>query len=149
MKLHAELQATGGNTTGFQIPDDLMAALGGGGRPKVKLTVKGHEFRTSIARMGGSYWLGVSSERRAEAGLTAGEMLDVDIELDTAERTLDVPDDLALALAAAPTAKAYWDALSYSNRRWHVLQVTGAKAAETRARRVARAVEMLGEGRAR
>jgi hypothetical protein len=149
MKLHAELQATGGNTTGFQIPDDLIAALGGGGRPKVKVTVKGHEYRTSIARMGGSYWLGLSSERRADAGVAAGDMLDVDIELDTAERTLDVPEDLALALAAAPAAKAFWDALSYSNRRWHVLQVTGSKVAETRTRRVARSVEMLSEGRAR
>jgi uncharacterized protein YdeI (YjbR/CyaY-like superfamily) len=76
-------------------------------------------------------------------------MLDVDIELDTAERTLDVPEDLALALAAAPAAKAFWDALSYSNRRWHVLQVTGSNVAETRTRRVARSVEMLSEGRAR
>jgi hypothetical protein len=149
MKLHAELQATGGNTTGFQIPDDLIAVLGGGGRPKVKVTVKGYEFRSSIARMGGSYWLGVSSERRAAAGVSAGDMLDVDIELDTAERTLDVPEDLALALTAAPVAKAFWDGLSYSDRRWHVLAVTGAKAAETRARRVSRSVEMLSEGRAR
>jgi hypothetical protein len=83
MKLHAELQATGGSTTGFQVPDDLMTILGGGGRPKVKVTVNGYEFRTSIARMGGSYWLGVSGERRAAAGLTAGDMVDVDIVLDT------------------------------------------------------------------
>jgi hypothetical protein len=149
MKLHAELQATGGSTTGFQVPDDLMAALAGGGRPKVKVTVKGYEFRTSIARMGGSYWLGVSSERRTAAGVTAGDMLDVDIVLDTEERTVDVPEDLAAALASAPAAKAFFDSLSVSKRQWHVVQVTGAKAAETRARRVAKSVEMLGEGRAR
>ena len=149
MRLHAELQATGGTTTGFQVPDDLIAALGGGGRPKVKVTVRGHEFRTSIAKMGGSYWLGKSGERRTAAGVAAGDMLDVDIELDTAERTSDVPEDLALALAAAPAAKAFWDGLSYSKQQWHVLQVTGAKGAETRARRVARSVEMLSEGRAR
>jgi hypothetical protein len=149
MKLHAELQATGGSRTGFQVPDDLMTILGGGGRPKVKVTVNGYEFRTSIARMGDSYWLGVSGERRAAAGLTAGDMADVDIVLDTEERTVGVPEDLALALAAEPAAQAFFAGLSPSKQQWHVLQVTGAKTAETRARRVIKSVEMLSEGRAR
>lgn len=149
MKLHAELQATGGSTTGFEVPDDLMTILGGGGRPKVKVTINGHEFRTSIAKMSGSYWLGISSERRAAAGLKAGDMADVEIVLDTEERTVEVPEDLAGALAAEPAAKAFFEGLSPSKKQWHVLQVTSAKTAETRARRVAKSVEMLSEGRAR
>jgi hypothetical protein len=149
MKLHAELQAAGGSKTGFQVPDDLVTVLGGGGRPKVKVTVNGHEFRTSIARMGGSFWLGVSSERRAASGLRAGDMVDVEIVLDTEERTVEVPGDLAQALAAEPAAKAFFDGLSPSKKQWHVLQVTSAKTAETRDRRVTKSVEMLSEGRAR
>ena len=149
MRFRAELQATGGNTAGFQVGDEVVTALGGGGRPKVVVTVNGFEWRSSIARMGGSYWLGVSMERRAAAGIAAGEVLDVDVVLDTAVREVEVPADLAAALAAEPAAQAFWDGLSYSTKSWHVLQVTGAKTAETRARRVARSTAMLAEGRAR
>jgi hypothetical protein len=149
MRFRAELQATGGNTTGFQVDDEIVAALGGGGRPKVAVTVNGVDWRSSIARMGGTYWLGVSAERRAAAGIAAGEVLDVDVVLDTAPREVEVPADLAAALAADPAASAFWAGVSPSNKSWHVLQVTGAKAAETRARRVAKSVAMLREGRAR
>jgi hypothetical protein len=149
MKFSGELQATGGNTTGFQIPDATVEELGGGGRPKVVVTVNGYTFRSSIARMGGEYWLGVSAERRTAAGIGAGDLLDLEIELDTAPRQIEVPDDLAAALDADPAAKEFWGTVSYSNQRWHVEQVTGAKKAETRAARVAKSVAMLREGRAR
>lgn len=149
MRFTGELQATGGNTTGFEIPDALVAELGGGGRPKVAVTVNGHTFRGSIAKMGGAYWLGVSAERRAEAGLTAGDVLDLDIELDTAPRVVEVPADLAEALAADEAARTFWAGLSHTNQKWHADQVTGAKKAETRAARVAKSVAMLREGRAR
>ncbi|GAA3343282.1 hypothetical protein GCM10020358_41580 [Amorphoplanes nipponensis] len=143
------MRATGGATTGIPVDDEVVAALGGGGRPKVVVTVNGFEWRGSIAKMGGAYWLGVSAERRAAAGIAAGEVLDVEVVLDTAAREVEVPADLAAALDAEPAARACWDGLSFSNRSWHVLQVTGAKTAETRARRIARSVATLAEGRAR
>ncbi|GAA0920849.1 YdeI/OmpD-associated family protein [Virgisporangium aurantiacum] len=149
MKFSGELQATGGNTTGFQIPDAFVEELGGGGRPKVVVTVNGYTFRSSIAKMGGEYWLGVSAERRAAAGVTAGDLLDLEIELDTAPREIEVPADLAAALDADPGAKEFWGGMSYSNQRWHAEQITGAKKAETRAARVAKSIAMLREGRAR
>ena len=149
MRFRAELRSTGGNTAGFLVDDEVVAGLGGGGRPKVVVTVNGLEWRGSIARMGGAYWLGVSAERRTAAGIAAGEVLDVDVVLDTAVREVEVPADLASALDAEPAARTFWDAMSYSNKSWHVLQVTGAKAAETRARRVAKSVAMMLEGRAR
>jgi uncharacterized protein YdeI (YjbR/CyaY-like superfamily) len=99
--------------------------------------------------MGSRFMLGVSKERRAAAGVTPGQMLDVDVELDTAPREIEVPEDLASALAADPQAKAFFDSLSYSKQQWHTLQVSGAKQAETRARRVAASVAMLRDGRAR
>ena len=149
MRFRGELRSTGGNTAGFQIDDDVVAALGGGGRPKVVVTVNGFEWRSSIARMSGEYWLGVSAERRAAAGIAAGEALEVEVVLDTAVREVEVPADLAAALETEPAAKAFWDGMSFSNKSWHVLQITGAKAAETRARRVARTLTMMAEGRAR
>jgi hypothetical protein len=149
MKLTAELQATGGNTTGFRVPDEFVAELGGGGRPKIVAAVNGYRWRTSIARMGGEYWLGVSAANRAGAGVTAGEVLEVEVTLDTAAREVEVPEDLARALAADPAAKAFWDGLSFSNKRYHVEQITGAKTDATRERRVAKSIRLLGSGKAR
>jgi hypothetical protein len=149
MKFTGELQATGGSTTGFRITDAFVDGLGGGGRPKVVVTVDGFTFRSSIARMGGAYWLGVSAERRAAGDLRAGEVYDLEIGLDTAPREIEVPADLAAALDAAPAAREFWGTVSASNRRWHVEQVTGARKAETRAARVAKSIAMLSEGRAR
>ena len=97
MKLKAELEATGGNTTGFRVPDEFVAELGGGGRPKIVAVVNGYRWRTSIARMGGEYWLGVSAANRTGAGVTAGEVLEVEVALDTAAREVEVPADLARA----------------------------------------------------
>jgi uncharacterized protein YdeI (YjbR/CyaY-like superfamily) len=93
--------------------------------------------------------VGVSAENRAGAGVAGGDEVDVDVELDTAPREVDVPPDLAAALAAEPEARRTFEGLSYSNRSWHVLQVTGAKSEETRQRRIARSVDALKQGRAR
>ena len=147
--LRAELFSSGKNTAGFVIPDELVDQLGGGRHPKVRVRLNGTEFGTSIASMGGRFLLGVSAERRAASGAIPGQTYDVEIELDTAPRQIEVPDDLAAALAAEPSAQAMFESLSYSNQSWHVLQITGAKQPETRARRVAKSVAMLAEGRAR
>lgn len=149
MRFRGELLSTGKTTAGFEVPDSVVEELGGGGRPKVAVAIDGYTFRTSIARMGGRYLFGVSSERRYESGLTPGQTYDVEVELDTAVREVELPEDLAAALAAEPTAKAFFDSLSYSKQQWHTLQVSGAKTPETRARRVTASVTMLREGRAR
>ncbi|MEU4426551.1 YdeI/OmpD-associated family protein [Actinoplanes sp. NPDC024001] len=149
MELRAELQKTGGNTTGFRIADEFVAELGGGGRPKVVVRVNGFEFRSSIARMGGEYWLGVSAERRTAGGLEGGQVYDLEIALDDAPRSVEVPEDLAAALAAEPEAQAFWDRMSFSNQRWHAEQLTSAKTAETRARRLAKSLDLLRAGKAR
>jgi hypothetical protein len=149
MKFTAELFSTGKNTAGFVVPEGVVESLGGGGHPKVSVTVNGYTFRTSIARMGGRYLLGFSGERRTEAGVTPGAVFEVDVELDTAERVLDVPEEFAAALAADAKAQEFWGTLSYSKQQWHVLQVTSAKTDATRDRRIEKSIEMLREGRAR
>lgn len=149
MRFRAELESTGKTAAGFEVPEPIVEQLGGGGHPKVTVTVNGFEFRTSIAKMGGRYLLGVSADRRQEAGVEAGQVLDVVIELDTSPRQIETPDDLTAALAAEPRAKEFWDTLTYSKQSWHVYQVTSAKKAETRAARIEKSVAMLREGRAR
>ena len=93
--------------------------------------------------MGGRFLLPVSAEVRAGAGIAAGDVVDVDVVLDTSTRSVVVPDDLASALTRNKAAKAAFEALSYSNQRRHVLAVEGAKAADTRARRIEKIVAEL------
>jgi hypothetical protein len=149
MRFRAELESTGKNTAGFEVPETVVEGLGGGGHPKVVVVVDGFTFRTSIARMGGRFLLGVSADRRAQGGITPGQVYDVDVDLDTSPREIEVPDDLAAALAADDAATKFWDTLSYSKQSWHVHQVTSAKKAETRAARIEKSVTMLRDGRAR
>lgn len=149
MRFRAELESTGKTTAGFEVPEEVVEGLAGGGHPKVSVTVDGFTFRTSIAKMGGRFLLGVSAERRAQAGIEPGQVFDVDVELDTAPRETEVPEDLAAALAADALAKSFWDTLTHSKQSWHVHQVTSAKKPETRAARVEKTIAMLREGRAR
>ena len=149
MKFTAELESSGKTTAGCEVPAEIVEGLGGGGHPKVSVTINGYTFRTSIARMGGRFMFGVSSERRTAAGVSAGDVLEVDVELDTAPREVDVPEEFAAALAADPAAAEFWQTLSYSKQQWHTLQVSGAKTEETKARRIEKSIGMLREGRAR
>jgi hypothetical protein len=149
MTYRTRIAATGPNTTGILVPEDVLASLGGGKRPAVTVRIGGHTYRSSVATMDGRAMISLSAENRAAAGVAAGDEVDVEVLRDTAPREVDVPADLQAALDAEPDARATWDGLSYSNRRWHVLQIEGAKAAETRRRRIDRSIATLKEGRAR
>ncbi|MDQ1683052.1 MAG: hypothetical protein QOH99_1593 [Frankiaceae bacterium] len=147
MRFRALLQSNGKSAAGFVVPPSVVEGLGAGGHPKVTVTVAGHTYRSSIAKMGGTFMLGMSNEHRALAGIEPGSEFDVEVELDTQVREVEVPEDLAAALDADPAARAYFDKLSYSNKLRHVLAITGAKAAETRERRIAKSVELFHDGR--
>lgn len=149
MRFRTTIVQSGRNTTGIQVPDEVMEALGAGKRPAVTVTVNGYRYRSTVASMGGVAMVSLSAEHRAGAGVAGGDEVEVDLELDTAPREVEVPADLAAALDAEPAARSTFDRLSYSNRSWHVLQVTGAKTDETRQRRIARSVDLLKQGRAR
>ena len=149
MKFRTTILESGGTTTGIRVPDEVMDALGKGKRPAVRVTINGFTYRSTVATLGGEPMVGVSAENRAGANVKGGDEVDVDIELDTEPREVSVPEDLAAALEADAAARGTWDRLSYSNRSWHVLQVTGARTDETRQRRIARSIEALREGRVR
>lgn len=143
------IKRTGKTAMGFEVPPAAVAALGAGKRPPVTVTFNGYTYRNTIAVMGGAYMIGVSSDHRGPAGVSGDEEVEVTLELDTAPRVVDVPADLATALDADPAARATFETLSYSNRSWHVLHVTGTKNPETRARRVEKSIAALREGRIR
>ena len=137
------VQAEGMNATGLRVPAEAVAALGTGKRPKVTVSLNGYTYRTTVAAYGDVFMLPLSAEHRAAAGVKAGDEVEVTIELDLAPRTVEVPADLAAALAAQPGATAAFDALSYTMRKEYVRQVEEAKALETRHRRIAGIVAKL------
>ena len=149
MRFHTTILQSGKTATGIRIPDEIVEGLGAGKKPPIRVTINGYTYRSTVAVMGGDYMVGVNADNRAGAGVAGGDEVDVDIELDTAPREVSVPADLAAALDAEPDARRTFDALSYSNKSWHTLQVEGAKTGETRQRRIARSVEILREGRPR
>ncbi|MFC5379287.1 YdeI/OmpD-associated family protein [Aquipuribacter nitratireducens] len=142
------LHATGRNT-GIVVPPEVLDRLGAGKRPPVHVTVDGYEYRSTVGSMGGRAMISVSAAVREAAGLTAGDVIDVTLRVADTPREVDVPADLAAALAARPAAAAFFAGLSNSLQRYHVDQVNGAKTDETRQRRIAKAVELFLAGRQR
>jgi hypothetical protein len=147
MRFRATIQLGGKTATGIHVPDEVVASLGSGKRPPVRVTVNGHTYRSSVASVGGEFMLPVSAEVRERAGVAAGDEVDVDIELDTGPREVTVPPDFTDALDRDADARRFFDGLSYSNKRRLVISIEDAKTAETRQRRIAKAVSMLREGR--
>lgn len=131
-----------GNNTGIEVPTAVIEQLGGGRRPAVVVTVNGFTYRSTVGVMAGKHLIPFSADKRRDTGLGGGDDLTVDVEIDTAPRTIEVPDDLAGALASAGLRSAF-DALSPSAQKAHVTAVTGAKALETRQRRVERVIGSL------
>jgi hypothetical protein len=132
-----------GNNTGIEVPPDVLAGLDAGKRPAVVVSVNGYEYRSTVASMGGKYLLPFSAERRKESGIGGGDPIEVELTVDTTPRVVEVPDDLRRALDASPAAAAAWQKLAPSQKKAHVTSVLGAKAAETRARRIAAVVLKL------
>jgi hypothetical protein len=143
VQLRLTLEPQGGNNAGFVVPDDVVDQLGGGRRPKVVVTLNGHTWRSSIASMGGRFLLGVNKANRDAAGVAAGDELDLEVVLDEQERTVEVPEDLAAALAGDDAAAQAWSTWSYTKQKEAARQLTEAKRPETRARRLEKVLTEL------
>jgi hypothetical protein len=143
------LRQSGKEATGIEIPPEVIKSLDAGKVPPVALTVNGYAYRSTVAVVGGQYMVGFNADHRAASGIKAGDVFDVEIHVDREPRTVEVPADLAAALDAEPRARATFEQISNSNKRWHVAPVTGAKTADTRQRRIDKSIAMLRDGRAR
>ena len=147
MDFRTTVVQSGKTATGLQVPDEVVDSLGAGKRPPVVVTVGGHTYRTTVAPMGGAFWVPLAAEHREAAGVQAGEEVDVRLELDTAPRDTVPPDDLDAALD--DDARAHFHALAPSHRKEWVRWVEEAKKPGTRAARITRTVDALREGRKR
>ncbi len=140
-KFKAVLGSDAGNLF-FEVPFDVKKEFGKA-RPPVKVSINGYSYRSTIAVYGGKFYVPVRKERREGAGVKGGDMVEVTLALDTAPRRVTPPPELLAALGKNALAKTRWEGLSYSHQREHAEAILKAKKAETRARRVAKTVEML------
>ena len=147
MTFQATIEQAGKTATGIEVPEEVVTDLGSGRRPRVRVTLRGHTYRSTIAARGARFLLPVSAAHREAAGVVAGDEVRVGVELDTEPREVTVPPDFAAALDADDAARRTFAGLSYSQQKWFVHGIEEAKRPETRARRIEKAVERLREGR--
>lgn len=143
MKFRALIEGAGKTAAGIEVPAEVVGAIGSTKRPAVRVTINGHTYRSTVAVLGGRYMIGVSAEVRAAAGVSAGEQVDVEMELDTAPREVTVPAALAKELEGDAVVRQRFDALSYSKKRLLVDPIANAKTDETRQRNLAKAMTQL------
>jgi hypothetical protein len=149
IRFTAQLQPRG-PAAAVVLDDAQVAAVGEGAkRFPVVATVNGYTWRTSVARMGGEFLLGLNREVRQSAGVEAGDEVEVTVELDLAPREVEVPAPLAAALAADPQAEASFGRMAFTHRKEYARWVAEAKQEQTRQRRVQQALEMIRAGKTR
>ena len=148
MKFRAKVIPSG-NATAVEIPTDVVKALDSGPRPLIAVTVNGHTWRRRVALMRGKCLVGISAANRAASGIAEGDVVEVDLKLDTEPRVVPEPPDIARGLNDDPEARAAFDRLTYGLKRKDVAAIEEAKSSEVRQRRIAKLVTRMRSDRAR
>ena len=141
--------AVTGNNTGIVVPEEAIEQLAAGNRPPVLVNVNGYEYRNTVGVMGGTHMIGISAAIRKATGLKGGDPIRVTLTVADTPREVAIPDDFAAALAADEAASAFFGKLSNSLQRYHIDNIVGAKSADTRQRRIDKALALFRDGKQR
>ncbi len=131
-----------GNHASLEIPQEILEELGTHKRAPLIICINDHTYRSTAVGVAGTCRVVFPQKDRAAAGVKAGDSVTVTLELDGGRREVDVPSELATALASAGLTEVF-ESLTYSARKEHARKVADAKAVETRDRRIAAVVESL------
>ena len=132
-----------GNNTGIEVSDKTLIELGGGKKPLVVITINDYSYRSAVGKMGDKFMISLSAENRKNANVKGGDTVEVNLELDPAPRTVEVPDNLQKEFDKNKLAEANFHELAPSKKKALVLSITGAKTEETRNKRIKKAIESL------
>ncbi|MEP7279553.1 MAG: YdeI/OmpD-associated family protein [Bacteroidota bacterium] len=132
-----------GNNTGIEVPEKIIAQLGAGKKPSVVITLNGYTYRNTVAVMGGKYLVSLSKVNRTNAGVKGGDTLEINLDLDTAPRLVELPPDFEKIIGKNKPAGIAYGKLSPSRKKAMVLSITDAKTKETRAKRIEKALAEL------
>ncbi len=137
-----------GTWTFLSIPLEVSAGFGSKGQVRIKGTINGFPFRSTALPMGdGTHYLVVGKDIRDHIAATQGDTVKVWLELDLETRRAEVPEELKQALNSQPPAAAAFEKMSYSHQKEWISWIMSAKQAETRLRRVEKAVAMITLGK--
>ncbi len=136
----------GSSATGFIAPFDVPATFGTRARVPVRGTINGYPFRSSLMPMGGSYCMAVNKSMREGAKVQVGDEVDVVMERDVEERTMEAPAELKQELGKSKKAQARWDELAFTVKKEMANAIAGAKQEETKKRRLAKVMQVLKTG---
>jgi hypothetical protein len=132
----------------LQIPFDVEKLWGTKARLSVRGTMNGFAFRNLIFPDGkGGHTMPVNKTMQGSAKAGPGDVVKMELEPDNAPRIVATPPDFKKALAGDKAAAAFFERIAPSSRKMYVEWITGSKQAETRARRIAKAVQMLRAGK--
>jgi Bacteriocin-protection, YdeI or OmpD-Associated/Domain of unknown function (DUF1905) len=137
-----------GNNTGINVPEKIIESLGAGKKPPVVITLKKYTYRSTVAVKNGLYMVSLSAEHRKNANVSGGEEVEINIELDTEPRTVELPPDFQKSLDKNKEAKNAFTKLAPSRKKAMVLSITGAKTEETKIKRIEKAINSLIQGKA-
>ena len=122
----------------------MLDKLGGGKKPLVAVTLNNYTYRSAVGKMGNKFMISLSAENRKNANVKGGDSLEINIELDTEPRTVEIPIDLQKEFVKNKIAKANFEKLAPSKKKEMVRSINDAKTEETKLKRIEKAIEMLG-----
>ena len=132
-----------GNNTGIELSEKMIETLGEGKKPLVIVTLNNYTYRSAVGKMGEKYMISLSAENRKNANVKGGDLVEVILELDSAPRTVDVPEELKNELDKNKIAKANFEKLAPGKKKAIVLSIADAKTEETKLRRIEKIIETL------
>jgi hypothetical protein len=141
--------AATGNNTGIVVPDNVIERLGAGRRPSVAVELNGYKYRSTVGVMQGKHMISISAAVRKATGLKGGDPISVSLSVADGPQDVELPHDFSSALAAEPEAEAFFRSLSNSLQRYHIDNINGAKSADTRQRRIDKAISLFLDGKQR
>ena len=128
-------------------PVDVSDYFGTRGRVPVRGTINGFPFRSSLMPCGGPHLMPVNKALRAGAGAQPGDTVEVVMERDLEERTVEAPPELEKQLAKSEKARERWDSLSFTHKKEMANCIRNAKQEETKKRRLAKVLDVLESGK--
>lgn len=142
MKFKTKILQTG-NNTGIEVSEKILEKLGGGKKPLVIVTINNYTYKSAVGKMGNKFMISLSADNRTKAGVVGGETVEINLELDTEPRTIEIPADLKKELNKNKPAKANFEKLAPGKKKAIIVSLLDAKTEETRKRRIEKAIESL------
>lgn len=142
MKLKTTI-AQVGNNTGIEISELTLEKLGGGKKPLVVVSINNYTYRSAVGKIGDKFMISLSAENRKNAGVKGGDNVEINLELDTEPRIVEVPKELEKALDKEKTARLNFEKLSPSKKKAIVISINEAKTEETKMKRVEKVIQQL------